>query len=184
LAVNIVAPIAVGQVMYFLSHIVAAVIIAAWNVVSFFVEFLVLRDIYNDNPQLAIKQNVDAKPPDDGLNAGELNIQLISRRSQFIKLYQNIKEGIKQNGLTKRFGGFLKTWGIYFSHEVRNAGIALAFLYMTVLGFDSITTGYAYSQGVPESVLGVIGAVGAGVGLIGSVTFPFLVKRFGINKTG
>ena len=86
--------------------------------------------------------------------------------------------------MTKRLGGFLKTWGIYFKHQVRNAGIALAFLYMTVLGFDSITTGYAYSQGVPESVLGVIGAVGAGVGLIGSVTFPFLVKRFGINKTG
>jgi len=74
LAVNIIAPIAVGQVMYFLSHIVAAVLIAAWNVVSFFVEYLVLRDIYNENPQLAIKQNVN-KPPvdnknDDALNAG------------------------------------------------------------------------------------------------------------------
>ena len=74
LAVNIIAPIAVGQVMYFLSHIVAAMLIAAWNVVSFFVEYLVLRDIYNENPQLAIKQNVN-KPPvnnenDDALNAG------------------------------------------------------------------------------------------------------------------
>lgn len=80
----------------------------------------------------------------------------------------------QQKGLAKRFGGFLKTWGVYFTHEVRNAGIALAFLYMTVLGFDSITTGYAYSQDVPESILGVIGAVGAGVGLLGSLIFPFL----------
>ena len=104
-------------------------------------------------------------------------------------MYHNIKEGNKPlekepNGLAKRFRGFLKTWGVYLTHEVRNAGIALAFLYMTVLGFDSITTGYAYSQGVPESVLGVIGAVGAGVGLLGSLAFPFLMKRFGINKTG
>lgn len=67
LAVNIIAPIAVGQVMYFLSHIIAAVLIAAWNVVSFFVEYIVLRDIYNDNPQLAVKQQkANAIKDDEG----------------------------------------------------------------------------------------------------------------------
>lgn len=83
MAVNIIAPIAVGQVMYFLSHIVAAVLIAAWNVVSFFVEYLVLRDIYNENPQLAVKQNVNEPPEnDDGLNAGNLG-QLILKPKLF-----------------------------------------------------------------------------------------------------
>ncbi len=84
----------------------------------------------------------------------------------------------------KRFGGFLKSWKIYFSHEVRNAGIGLACLYMTVLGFDSITMGYAYSQGVPESILGILLAVGAAVGLLGSVVFPFLVRCMGVERTG
>jgi hypothetical protein len=32
-------------------------------------------------------------------------------------------------------------WGIYFRHEVFAAGLGLALLYMTVLGFDQITTG-------------------------------------------
>jgi len=32
-------------------------------------------------------------------------------------------------------------WKDYFTHPVRNAGLGLALLYMTVLGFDSITTG-------------------------------------------
>jgi len=55
---------------------------------------------------------------------------------------------------------------------------------MTVLGFDSITTGFAYSQGVPEYVLGIIGSLGAIVGLLGSITFPFIVQRLGVLRTG
>ena len=86
--------------------------------------------------------------------------------------------------MANRFGGFLKSWKVYFTHEVRNAGIGLACLYMTVLGFDSITMGYAYSQGVPESILGILLATGAAVGLIGSVTFPFFVRCIGVERTG
>lgn len=56
LATNIIAPIAVGQVMYFVSHIMAAVIIAAWNVVSFFVESFLLWRIYKKFPKLAQKE--------------------------------------------------------------------------------------------------------------------------------
>ncbi|CAG7723616.1 unnamed protein product, partial [Allacma fusca] len=41
------------------------------------------------------------------------------------------------------------------------AGLGLACLYMTVLGFDSITIGYIYSQGVNESFVGIIAAMGA-----------------------
>lgn len=67
---------------------------------------------------------------------------------------------------------------------MRNAGIGLACLYMTVLGFDSITMGYAYSQGVPESILGILLAAGAGVGLLGSVAFPSLVRCLGVERTG
>jgi Ferroportin1 (FPN1) len=40
-------------------------------------------------------------------------------------------------------------------HDVRNAGLALSFLYMTVLGFDNITWGYSLMQCVTESVLGM-----------------------------
>ena len=32
-------------------------------------------------------------------------------------------------------------WRVYVKHRVFFAGLALALLYMTVLGFDSITTG-------------------------------------------
>ena len=83
-------------------------------------------------------------------------------------------------------------WRDYFQHRVWPAGLGLALLYMTVLGFDTITWSYAllqvgvemiklphltfsYSSGVyvksslqcvPESVLGVLVAASAVVGAI------------------
>jgi hypothetical protein len=37
-------------------------------------------------------------------------------------------------------------WKSYYRHAVFPAALSMAFLYLTVLGFDNITTGYIYSQ--------------------------------------
>ena len=58
----------------------------------------------------------------------------------------------------------------------RNAGLGLALLYMTVLGFDNVTYGYILTQGIPESVLGILVTVSALVGAIGSMAFPVIRK--------
>ena len=69
-------------------------------------------------------------------------------------------------------------------HNIRNAGLGLALLYMTVLGFDNITYGYCMKQCVPESILGALVGVSAVFGVLGSVAFPILLKRIGLTKTG
>ncbi|XP_046645830.1 solute carrier family 40 member 1-like [Daphnia pulicaria] len=181
LATNMIAPIAVGQVMYFLSHIVAAVTIASWNVLSFFIEYFLWWRIYKEFPNLAVKTSTSEKQPLQVLESGEKDLK---PGDQPTADDANVKIESGNGFFAKRLGGFLKSWKIYFSHEVRNAGIGLACLYMTVLGFDSITMGYAYSQGVPESILGILLAVGAAVGLLGSVVFPFLVRCMGVERTG
>ncbi|XP_046459342.1 solute carrier family 40 member 1-like [Daphnia pulex] len=181
LATNMIAPIAVGQVMYFLSHIVAAVTIASWNVLSFFIECFLLWRIYKEFPNLAVKTSACEKQPLQVLESGEKESE---PGDQPTADDANVKIESGNGFFAKRFGGFLKSWEIYFSHEVRNAGIGLACLYMTVLGFDSITVGFAYSQGVPESILGVLLAAGAAVGLLGSVAFPFFVRFMGVERTG
>ena len=53
-------------------------------------------------------------------------------------------------------------------HPVRNAGLGLAFLYMTVLGFDNITYAYCLDQCVSESLLGGMVALSAIFGIAGS----------------
>jgi len=55
---------------------------------------------------------------------------------------------------------------------------------MTVLGFDSITTGFAYSQGLVEVVLAGARGIGALVGISGTLVFPYLRQRVGIIRTG
>ena len=69
-------------------------------------------------------------------------------------------------------------------HTIRNAGIALSCLYMTVLGLDNITFAYCLSQCVSAWLLGVLVGVSAVIGVTGSASFPFIRKRIGLDKTG
>ena len=66
--------------------------------------------------------------------------------------------------------GILSTlqFSLYPGHSIREAGLGLAMLYMTVLGFDTITWGYCRQQGVTESVLGLLTGVSALVGVAGA----------------
>ncbi|XP_041367653.1 solute carrier family 40 member 1-like isoform X2 [Gigantopelta aegis] len=75
-------------------------------------------------------------------------------------------------------------WRTYVGYDVSRAGLGLAFLYMTVLGFDNITVGYAYSQGITESVLGMLMAVSALIGIAGTIVYPFLRRKIGPERTG
>merc|ERR1719167_1535605 len=81
-------------------------------------------------------------------------------------------------------GGALHGWVTYFNHPVKLAGLGLACLYMTVLGFDNITYGYCLLQGVPHAALGVLVGVSAVVGVAGSLAYPPIRKRVGLERTG
>ena len=78
----------------------------------------------------------------------------------------------------------LQGWKIYFTHPVCAAGLALASVYMTVLGFDNITYGFCMSQCVTESVLGGLVGVSAIIGIFGSLAFPLFRRKVGLHKTG
>lgn len=75
-------------------------------------------------------------------------------------------------------------WRAYYRQPVFLAGLGLAFLYTTVLGFDCITTGYAYTQGISGSLLSLLMGISAMAGLLGTVLFTSLRKAYGLIKTG
>lgn len=75
-------------------------------------------------------------------------------------------------------------WRAYYHQPVFLAGMGLAFLYTTVLGFDCITTGYAYTQGISGSLLSLLMGVSAITGLMGTVMFTRLRKTCGLINTG
>ncbi len=47
-------------------------------------------------------------------------------------------------------------WRIFFRQSVLPAGMAMAFLWFTVLGFDGITIGYAFAQGMKENIIAIL----------------------------
>lgn len=86
--------------------------------------------------------------------------------------------------MAEPFNTFRDGWVAYYNQPVFLAGLGLAFLYMTVLGFDCITTGYAYTQGLSGSTLSLLMGASAITGIMGTVAFTWLRRRCGLVRTG
>ena len=149
---NTLAPILAGLLFSKTTYFVAAVTIGSWTLISVILEYLLLNAIYKEYPKLSHKKALD---DDDN---------------------QDVRE---TNWFLARVIGFYKGWISYVRHDVRFAGLGLALLYMTVLGFDNITWSYSMLQCVPEWVLGVLVAVSGFVGILGKKQ----VNYFNINMT-
>ena len=167
----LIAPSIAGVVFDFLSYSWAAIFIAIWNIFSVIVEYFLLFAIYKEFPALGTKrmysESENLEAPDEA--------EKEKKSFSILTLPKSIWSSIINT---------FKAWIIYMKHYARDAGLGLAFLYMTVLGFDNITWGYCLSQCVTESVLGGLVGVSAIFGVAGSLTFPILRKKFGLNKSG
>ncbi|NXI28610.1 S40A1 protein, partial [Sterrhoptilus dennistouni] len=188
---NILAPMAVGQIMTFGSPMIGCGFISGWNLMSMCVEYLLLWKVYQKTPTLArkaakveaselkqlnVKKESDVKPAE--------GVQLIIEKD--VSGFEPQQE--KEVGCTARiaepFITFRDGWVAYYNQPVFLAGMGLAFLYMTVLGFDCITTGYAYTQGLSGSVLSLLMGASAVTGIMGTVAFTWLRRKCGLIRTG
>lgn len=86
--------------------------------------------------------------------------------------------------MTEPLRTFKSGWVAYYNQNIFFAGMSLAFLYMTVLGFDCITTGYAYTQGLNGSILSLLMGASAIMGICGTVAFTWIRKKCGLIRTG
>ncbi|TNN78384.1 Solute carrier family 40 member 1 [Liparis tanakae] len=192
---NILAPLVVGQVMTLASNVVGCGFILGWNVVSLIVEFFFLSRVYRIVPALS------AKPP--VVEVDQVYLQRLERRKSQggdnaaqpqpltegnCNTSRHIKEIPNLPLCFRRLRWLVSTckdgWRAYYRQPVFWAGMGLAFLYTTVLGFDCITTGYAYTQGISGSLLSLLMGVSALTGLMGTVMFTRLRKSYGLVNTG
>jgi len=158
LTTYMLAPAAAGLLFTHLGFVVTGIVIAAWNIVSVSLEYLLLLLIYRKYPKLA-----SFKASEDTDTASE-----------------DSEGGQHGNPMKEALAG----WRIYLNHPVRNAGLGLAFLFLTVLGFDNITYGFCLLQGVPHAALGILVGVSALVGVLGSLSYPPIRARVGLERTG
>ncbi|XP_068101032.1 ferroportin [Hyperolius riggenbachi] len=189
---NILAPMAVGQIMTFGSPVIGCGFIAAWNLMSMCVEYLLLFKVYQKTPALAIK--VSRKDKDQELkeriikdistNSDKLAEHDCLVKEKTVPSSETPKECSCTDKIREPFRTFRDGWIAYYNQSVFWAGMGLAFLYMTVLGFDCITTGYAYTQGLSGSVLSILMGASALSGIMGTVAFTWLREQCGLIRTG
>uniref|UniRef100_A0A673J3R3 Solute carrier family 40 member n=1 Tax=Sinocyclocheilus rhinocerous TaxID=307959 RepID=A0A673J3R3_9TELE len=186
---NILAPMLVGQIMAFGSHFIGCGFISGWNVFSMCLEYFLLRKVYQKTPALAFKAG--QKDADDQ-ELKHLNVQKeIGNNESPVEGSQLMNESaeVKKNTsccyqMTEPIRTFKDGWVAYYNQSIFFAGMSLSFLYMTVLGFDCITTGYAYTQGLNGSVLSLLMGASAISGICGTVAFTWIRKKCGLIRTG
>ncbi|CAM5147564.1 unnamed protein product [Eretmochelys imbricata] len=188
---NILAPMAVGQIMTFGSPVIGCGFISGWNLLSMCLEYLLLWKVYQKTPALALKAT--SKIEESELK--QLNVQKDSELKptegvQLIEKDVTVSEPQQEKEIScsawiaEPFITFRDGWVAYYNQPVFLAGLGLAFLYMTVLGFDCITTGYAYTQGLSGSVLSLLMGASAITGIMGTVAFTWLRRKCGLVRTG
>ncbi|XP_062259423.1 solute carrier family 40 member 1 [Platichthys flesus] len=191
---NILAPMLVGQIMSFGSHFIGCGFISGWNLCSMCLEYALLWSVYQKTPALAVKggqkeqqQELKQLGPQKELENGqspEESSQPLMNEASVVTTPDSPKERgcwyqVSEPLRTLKFG-----WVAYYNQDIFFAGMSLSFLYMTVLGFDCITTGYAYMQGLNGSVLSLLMGASAVFGICGTVAFTWVRKKCGLIRTG
>lgn len=189
---NILAPMAVGQIMTFGSAVIGCGFISGWNLMSMCVEYFLLWKVYQKTPALAVKAALKVEEAE----LKQLNLHketepkslegthLMGEKDTNIAELEHEQEPSCASQMAEPFRTFRDGWVSYYNQSVFLAGMGLAFLYMTVLGFDCITTGYAYTQGLSGSVLSILMGASAITGIMGTVAFTWLRKKCGLVRTG
>ncbi|KAM9122962.1 ferroportin [Pangshura tecta] len=189
---NILAPMAVGQIMTFGSPVIGCGFISGWNLLSMCLEYLLLWKVYQKTPALALKatskiEETELKQlnvqKDSELKPTE-GVQLIGEKDVTVFEPHQEKKISCSARIAEPFITVRDGWVAYYNQPVFLAGLGLAFLYMTVLGFDCITTGYAYTQGLSGSVLSLLMGASAITGIMGTVAFTWLRRKCGLVRTG
>lgn len=135
------------------------------------------------------EQSEEAAGPEDAMMTSE-NRQTANEADTSEENIENSEEDNTVESKTccskflNNFSATYQGWKTYQSYTVAWAGFGIAMFYMTVMGFDAITTGYGYTIGVPEYMIGVMRALGSLAGIMGTLLYPTLRSKVGLERTG
>lgn len=211
LCCKILAPILVGQIMTYISKVAGVLFLAGWNVVSVFGEYFLLWKVFQAVSALSQKVFDTTRHDDNEEDGSSVDLSTEEPRGSRERLdwMENEDPGRGQTGtealvpavstrpssqrarkpsifarFKKRILTFKTGWHIYFRQSVARPGLALASLYFTVISFGAITTGYAYTQCLSESLLSIVRGVGSLFGVFATFIYPRLRNAVGVVRCG
>ena len=138
--------------------VVSALLLAAWNVVSFFAEYGLLASIYSLVPELTRPKKIVTDDTEDPRKKKKSSISCAAL-----------------------FSG----WRLFTSQGLFVLpSLSLAVLYLTVLSFDRITIGYATAQRLSKTFIGVCQSFGFVFGTLATIAFPPMAKSKRLTHVG
>ena len=182
LVCKLLAPAVAGAILQFTGPLATTIIVASWNIVSFFAELGLIWQVYRWVPALKVKKlrkySIIESPDMPLIKSEKVNSHIDDNAdtssphptccSRLLTLYVSLKDG----------------WRIYWEQEVALAGLALAVIYLTVLGFCGVTASYFLTQGLPNAAIGAGQGIGAIFGVSGTIAYPYIRRKMGTAKTG
>ena len=211
LCCKILAPILVGQIMTYISKVAGVLFLAGWNVVSVFGEYFLLWKVFQAVSALSQKVFDTTRHDDNEEDGSSVDLSAEEPRGsrEGLDWMENEDPGRGQTGaealvpavstrpsrqraqkpsilarFKKRILTFKTGWHIYFRQSVARPGLALASLYFTVISFGAITTGFAYTQCLSESILSIVRGVGSLFGVFATFIYPRLRNAVGVVRCG
>lgn len=89
----------------------------------------------------------------------------------------------QENQAEKQASSMTAGLTLYFHQDCVWYSASLALVYLTVMSFGTVMTGYLAWRGLGESVLSIFRGIGAALGVGATVVFPYASTRWGLPKS-
>lgn len=192
LSCKLLAPVAVGFIMSYVSVLASAIVIVIWNILSIGLEYWFLSSVYYAVPSLNLKigreksiEETSSSESHDHQNKDMSTVHFSDAEGN-----ASIKKKHEMTSWSRKIvQSFLHTptiegWLVYIKQDVALAGFSLALLYFTVLSFGTLMTATLEWKGIPTYVLGLARGVSAIVGISATLLYPIVHSRLHSLRTG
>lgn len=153
LSCKLLAPVLSGFFISFVSMEASAAALAAWNLAAVWVQYWLFVSVYAGFPALIETSQISRRRADDDEAAAAAQPQKVER-------------------LWMTMLPCWESWAVYARQEVVLPGVALAFLYFTVLSFGTLMTATLDWEGIPAYVISLARGVSAAVGIAATWVYP------------
>uniref|UniRef100_A0A0E0LCN0 Solute carrier family 40 member n=1 Tax=Oryza punctata TaxID=4537 RepID=A0A0E0LCN0_ORYPU len=167
LSCKLLAPVLSGFVISFVSMEASAAALAAWNLAAVWLQYWLFVSVYAGFPALSETSQLSrrrAATDDDDDEAAVAQPQKAERLWMILPCWES--------------------WVVYARQEVVLPGVALAFLYFTVLSFGTLMTATLDWKGIPAYVISLARGVSAVVGIAATWVYPAAHARVSTLRTG
>lgn len=183
LSCKLLGPVLSGFIISFVSMQASAIALALWNVVSVWLQYWLFVSVYNGVPALSeyrqqLRRDTTAAA---ALPSSEISApadEEVQRHGQGALNWR--VRATNQLSIIPCW----ESWVVYMRQEVMLPGVALAFLYFTVLSFGTLMTATLDWKGIPAYVISLARGFSAIVGIAATLLYPVVHSWVSTLRTG